>query len=177
MNKTVSVFCVIVSLLSLGISLIIFTQTRQSTKVAYIELIKVFNGFDMTQQYKKKLEAVMMNRKMIMDSMALGLKARSRSFGNTKPGIADLQDFEYEKELYAEKLRQFEEDNQALSQQYDIEINKQLNQYVKEYGQKNGFRYIYGAQGSGVLMYAREEDNVTEEVLRYINERYKGNAK
>lgn len=42
---------------------------------------------------------------------------------------------------------------------------------------KKGYRYIFGAEGSGVLMYADERNNITKEVIEYINARYKGNAK
>jgi outer membrane protein len=73
--------------------------------------------------------------------------------------------------------KQFEDDNQALKREFDQEIYKQLNQYMKEFGEKNGYRFILGAEGSGVLMYANEGYNVSEQVIKHINERYQGGAK
>ncbi len=177
MNKLTWI-AMIMSLAALLVAVGSWIDARQQSKVGYIELVKVFNGFEMTQQYKKKLEAVLMNRKAITDSMELNLRALSRSMNTSgKPDARKMAGFEYERQLYAEKAQRFEEDNQALKQQYDGEINKQLNQYIKEYGEKHSYRYIYGADGSGVLMYAKEGDNLSEDVMKYINERYKGHAK
>ena len=35
-------------------------------------------------------------------------------------------------------------------------------------------QFILGANGEGMLMYANEEDNVTEEISKYVNGRYSG---
>jgi outer membrane protein len=47
---------------------------------------------------------------------------------------------------------------------------------MQDYGKKHGYDFIYGAQGSGNLMYANGQKNITDEVLKYINERYQGNV-
>lgn len=153
-------------------------KANQSAKIAYVELGTVFSEFEMTKQYKTKLEATVLARKAVLDSLELGLKAKSRSInalGKATDNV--IEDFTYNKEYYLEKAQQFEEDNQALKQKFDAEINKQLNQYLKDYGEKGGYKYIFGANGSGNLMYANEGDNVTPQVIIYINERYKGSAK
>jgi Skp family chaperone for outer membrane proteins len=51
-----------------------------------------------------------------------------------------------------------------------------MNQYVKDFGSKYGYTYIFGADGSGFLMYSLEANNITKEVKEYINSRYKGNT-
>ena len=50
----------------------------------------------------------------------------------------------------------------------------QLNQYVKEFGEKNSYDIIHGANGNGSLMYAKDILNLTEEVKAFINNKYKG---
>jgi outer membrane protein len=152
--------------------------TSLESKVAYIDLQNVFNDFEMTKQYKKKLEAVVGARKNIADSLQLNLKAKSRSIdAAAKASDQDVEDFVYNKEYYIEKVKQFQEDNLALKQQYDAEINKQITQYIKDYGEKSGYRYIFGADGSGIVMYAEQQDNISKEVTEYINKRYNGQAK
>lgn len=153
-------------------------RVRANEKIAFVELQKVFDEFEMTKEYKSKLETVVLARKNITDSLGLDLTARSKALKQTQsPDQNKVQGFLYDKEYYQEKVKQMDEDNLALKRKYDSEINSQLNQYVKDYGQKNGYRFIYGAEGSGVLMYARETDNISEQVISYINERYKGKSK
>lgn len=168
----------VVAVLALGLSGLALYKAVYGNKVGYIELATVFNDFEMTKEYKKKLDVVVNARKTITDSLELNLKAQSRALsGGGKVSNAAAEDFQYNREVYIEKAKQYQEDNMALKQQYDTEINKQLNQYIKEYGDKHHYRYIYGAEGSGVLMYAIEGDNISKEVTHYINERYKGGAK
>lgn len=178
MSKGVTWVVLAVSLVAVALSAWTWYDMHHRSKTAYIELGKVFNGFEMTQQYKKKLESVVLSRKALTDSLELNLRALSRTLtANGKPAAPKLESFEYEKQIYLDKTRQYEEDNTALKQQYDAEINKQINQYIKEFGDKNGYRYIYGADGSGSLMYAQEEENISDEVITFINERYRGAAK
>lgn len=105
--------------------------------LAFVELQSVFNEFEMTKQYKGKLETVLNARKSIADSLQLNLTAQSKMLKQVNnKNDEKVQNFLYEKEVYLEKMKQFQEDNVALKRQYDGEINKQLNQYIKEYGEK-----------------------------------------
>lgn len=166
-----------VGIIALALAAYVLTDSL-GNKSAYIDLRTVFDDFEMTKQYKKKLESVVSARKAIADSLELNLKAQSRSI-NSGSNASDekVQDFVFNKEYYIERVKQFQEDNMALKQQYDGEINKQISQYVKDYGEKNGYRFIYGADGSGVLMYAKEGDNITKQVTEYINSRFNGQGK
>lgn len=178
MNKNGTVVLWVLIILSVCLSAYTMWNLKVKNKIAYVELATVFNDFEMTKQYKQKLDAVVNARKSITDSLELNLKARSRSINaHSKTDSKTVDGFEYDKEYYMEKVKQFQEDNLALKRQYDGEINKQINQYVKEYGDKNGYKIIFGAEGSGILMYAQEQDNISKEVLAYINERYKGYGK
>lgn len=168
----------VLALISLLISIALLTKTVFGKQTAYIELHKVFSEFEMSRQYKSKLQSVSLARKNLLDSLELNLSAASRALQNQNNSSKDKVDrFLYDKELYLQKKQQFEEDNQALQQQYNTEITKQLNQYIKDYGEKNGYEYIYGAEGSGSLMYAKESFNISDQVIKYANERYLGNSK
>jgi len=61
-----------------------------------------------------------------------------------------------------------------LSAQYDKEILAQLNQYVRDFGAKNNYEYIFGNDGNGSLMYAQESNDLTRQVTEYINQKYAG---
>lgn len=78
---------------------------------------------------------------------------------------------------YRLKQQQFTEDNALLTQQYQEQISNQLNQYLKDFTAANEYDYIFGATGDGSLMGAKDAYNVTDLVLNYANQRYKGVAK
>lgn len=173
-----NIVAIVVSVVALALSITVWVLGQQSSKLAYVELSTVFTEFEMTKQYRAKLETTINARKGISDSLEMALKAQSRSFSeNSSMKDPKVQQFMYDKEMYVQKVKQFTEDNQALQRQYDMEINKQITQYVKEYGESKGYRYIFGADGSGSMMYAQPADNITKDVIEYINKKYKGVAK
>jgi outer membrane protein len=176
--KNLGTLAIVLSVIAVFIASYTFYSSHKKNKVAFIELQRVFNEFEMTKQYKGKLEAVVNARKAIADSLELNLSARSKVLKqNGGKNSNEVDEFLYDKEMYMQKMGQFQEDNVAMKQKYDQEINKQLSQYVKDYGEKNGYQFIYGAEGSGVIMHADASYNVSDDVIAYINKRFNGEAK
>ncbi|MBR8534957.1 OmpH family outer membrane protein [Carboxylicivirga sediminis] len=60
------------------------------------------------------------------------------------------------------------EEEQKIKQTH---INR-INDFLKKYGKEKGYRYILGANGSGNVVYAQEDLNITEEVLEGLNKQY-----
>lgn len=176
--KQTGTIALVLALIAVLIATYSVYYTHKKSKVAFIELQRVFNEFEMTKQYKVKLESVVNARKAISDSMELSLTTKSNVLKQTGARNNQLvDDFLYEKEMYMQKMGQFQEDNITMKQKYDAEINKQLSQYVKDYGEKHGYQFIYGAEGSGVIMHANASYNVSDDIILYINKRFKGEAK
>jgi outer membrane protein len=151
---------------------------NRTMKTGYVDLNKVLSEFKLKQELEQKLTLITEKRNMIIDSLEFELKVLSKQLNQEKlPAKDKISLFETKKEEYFEKKKNFEDDNARLTKQYDEQIFTQLNQYVKDFGEKNEYAYILGADGSGVLMYSDQGMNITEEVNKYVNERYKGNSR
>ncbi|MCW3084173.1 MAG: hypothetical protein JWP12_1539 [Bacteroidetes bacterium] len=153
----------------------IIVKETQKPKNGYVLISEVYNGFEMKKEMEKKFLLVKNSREKILDSLELELKilgARIQKENEKNP--ATIAEFTTRRDEYVERKKTYEEDNNALSQKYDKEILAQLNQYVKNYGEENKYAYIFGSDGNGSLMYANEGDNITKEVIIYINNKYKG---
>ncbi|MCG8319721.1 MAG: hypothetical protein MI921_09480 [Cytophagales bacterium] len=87
--------------------------------------------------------------------------------------IDSLASFYDDSRLEQEKIR-LQVFFENMSNQYTMEIWKQINQYISDYGHANDLNFIYGATGSGNLMFARDAYDITEEVIEYCNKRYEG---
>ncbi|MBN4061731.1 OmpH family outer membrane protein [Bacteroidales bacterium AH-315-I05] len=144
-------------------------------KVAYLKTNELYDGFELSKELDNKYMVTQTARKELLDSLKIRLQVLSREIeiNQIKQG-EEIKRFQVLREEYYLKEQQFSEDNKALMQQYNNQILNQLNQYVQEYGEKYNYQFILGASGSGSLMYANEQDNVTKEVLKYANERYDG---
>ncbi len=171
-NKTGLIIVGLISLIALSFSVHSMLKVR---KTGWIVIGNVYENF----QYKKELESKLMStklgRKNIIDSMEFDLKLLANQIelekGKDKSRIAL---FQAKREDYINKKKMFEEDNDMLVEKYDEQILNQLNQYVKDFAKEKGYDYIYAADGSGVIMAAPEDENVTELVKVFINEKYKG---
>lgn len=142
-------------------------------KIGHIRSPELFEKF----QYKKELEAQLKltqsARKQILDSLQLRLEIMRRQF-QTSASADAYREFEQSNAGFQQKKQEFEEDDEQLIRKYNEEIWNQLNQYIQEYAEKEGYDYILGADGSGVLMAADKSHDLTEELINYCNKKYEG---
>jgi len=144
-------------------------------KMAYIRLGYLYDNFDYKKELEVKLNNVIQTRNAIIDSMQIHLKSLATDIESSKKkDDAEIKRFGEERQRFLDKKKQFDEDDQSVTDRYKDQINKQLTQYVKDYGNANGYTYILGAEGGGSIMAADEKNDITTTVLQYINERYKG---
>ena len=170
------IFYVIVTLvLSTGITYVMMTFTAKKEKTGWVSLSDLFNDFAFKKELEMKLKKTKDVRQAIVDSLEFGLKVLSKQIQSEQQKDKEkIAVFELKREDYLKKKKQFEDDNDAVAKQYDSQIVSQMNQYVKDFGNRNGYTYIFGADGSGFLMYSIEGNNITKDVKNYINDRYKG---
>lgn len=150
-----------------------FSSINQS-RTGFILLEEVYKGFDLKLELERKFVLTQKARKKLLDSMELDLKFLENRVRDQHLNDEEVLELNKRKELFWIKKNQTEEDNLALSRQYDKQILTQLNQYVKDFGQENSYSYIYGNDGNGNLMYGADGKNITQEIINYINKRYKG---
>jgi len=144
-------------------------------KTGYVLINDLYSKFELRKEYTQKFERTKNERQKILDSLAINLRILANQIQQEKMKNKERIDtYNYKREDFLQKQKTFDEDNAQLIKQYDEQILSQLNQYVKEYGERNGYDYIFGNDGNGSLMYAYESDNVTPHVLAYINTKYQG---
>jgi outer membrane protein len=73
---------------------------------------------------------------------------------------------------------------QALSQQLQQESGVEMDslvsgvkKFIKEYGKKNGYSYIYGTGDAATVLYAEDKYDITKEVVKALNDKYKASPK
>jgi outer membrane protein len=149
-------------------------------KVAYVKVQEVYSQFELKKELEKKMFNVTNARKSILDSMEIKLKSMNLSFKNIH-GKDKLEEsklrFQNLSQEYYLKKKNFTEDNQRVSEDYESQILKQLNEYIYNYGKEHSLDIIYGANGNGSLMYGSEKFDITEPVTKYVNEHYAGKQK
>lgn len=137
-----------------GLASYILGQPK-AEKQAFVLNERVFTHYKGTQLLEKKLAQLKLTHQRQLDSL------QSVAFQPTA--------------RQQELIERFAQEQQALSEQYTADIWQQINQTAAEFGKEKGYGFIFGATGDGNLMYAKESENITDELIVYLNEKYDGN--
>lgn len=150
-----------------------FYQEATKPKVAYLELQKVFNEFSMTKEMSADIDKIQKTQDAQLDTIALRIELFKRIYGaSNSPAIIDsVKQKEYE---YYIKKQSFDDNLNKLTSNHNEKIWKQLNQYISEFGRDNNYDYLHGASGNGSIMYADSSNNITKELIIYVNNKYDG---
>lgn len=162
----------------LGLAGLTTSLLKKPKQIAYVEMGKIYEGFSLSKELNMELQNVLNTRKQLIDSLSQDLNRQAQELKlQTKKTMADIERVAKVEEVYLYKKEMMEKDNQAISVNYNDKIWNQLNQYIADYGREKGMSLILGANGQGTIMYGNESENITQQVIEYVNSRYNGNNK
>lgn len=156
------------------------TPSKADFKTGYIDtsiLLEKYNKFtDANEKFKVKSEE--MGRPV--QAKAQQLEAEMANFQRA----AQVNGEAWAQQKYAE-LQQRQQallaEREQILGKIDTEAGKlkdslvkEVKKYVEEYGKKEGFDYIFTTSDMNVtVIYAKENYNLTEKILKQLNEEYK----
>jgi outer membrane protein len=150
----------------------------EEPKIGYVDLQRALNESDAGKKAKEefkvdvdKLQAKLKKQKDEIDNLKEQLEKKSLVVKEEERGNLE--------EEYRKKLRDFErnyKDSQADLQKKDNELTgsiiKDLQEVIREYGERQGYTVILENSSSAVLYGAKSAD-LTDEVIRMYNGRKK----
>lgn len=146
-----------------------------NTKIGVIDLPVVYNSFDyqveLDNQFKKISEIYSLRK----DSIQKVVSQEQFNINNSEISQDD-KDIMIERIYidYMEKSKQIDFQADSIANSFTNRIWKQLNSYIRDYGEDNDYDLLIGMQGDGNVMYTKEQVNVTDDVIEYINIKYNG---
>lgn len=164
-----------------GISLIVFLSgmivyhytTKQ--KIAYVDSMRLYNDYAGKKEFEKKYEFQRQRKQAYLDSLFIDLQQLEKKMDEQgSSSIQVAENYSNKKKIFEQLAENFEKENKEIEGKYLDAIWQSLNQYINEYAKENRFDYVLGATGSGSLMYADEDNNVTKQVTEYANRKYAG---
>lgn len=167
MNRKVAFGGVILlAAVSIVLSLLALNQQR---KVAYFDYAEVHEGCNLKKNLESDLEKVVSARKSQLDSLNLELTLLSNKVQSDNADQEELDRFEDMKSRFLTLQNTFEQENYRLKEEYFNQIRKSINEKAKSFGETNGYDYLFSAVGDGALMYADKGQDVTDQMLEYVN--------
>jgi outer membrane protein len=144
-------------------------------KIAVVSTMDLFTGFDYTKKLDEKFSEIKAIRQSKLDSIELELGNFQREWPDlSKMPPPKQNEYNFLLKLYRKNQTEFQEDNQQLEKKYQEQIWSQLNEYCRQFGEKEKYDLILGANGQGSVMYAKESVDITKDLITYCNEKHKG---
>jgi outer membrane protein len=170
-----SVGCI--SLVALVVGVINFYQTP---RIAYARSYDLIDKYDGMKEARMTFEAKKSAWQSNIDSLTQGLQNAIGKFNTESHSLSPAQKNELQQFLAGKEqelihyTKAVEEKAQEEDKQMMQAVLNQVNSYVEEYGQKNGYDVILGTSVSGSVLFAGKSLDVTEEILKGLNESYHG---
>lgn len=163
MKKTILVATVIASVC---VAICFFMFRHMQKKIAVVDVIKLVNEFQM----KKDLEARSMQDLkqigMATDSLKRLLQAKGNDAQSDKEEVQNLYT------TYLGAQRQYDTQVEQISQEINQQVWNRLNPLIDEYGKKENLRLVIGANGMGTVLYNDDYYDHTQQLIKYINDKY-----
>lgn len=173
-------------LIALSISIVGCNKPAEAVKevkTAYVDTSELMKEYteakDLEAKYKtkseekgKQLEAEINRFKQEAANFQAQAQANGQAWAQQKG--AELQ----------KKEQQLSYAQQTLSQELQAESGKEMDslvsgvkKFIKAYGKEKGYAYIYGTGDAASILYAEDKFDITKEIIKALNDKYKAPAK
>lgn len=150
----------------------------QQNKIGYVDSVKVMEEYqekiDVDARFKTKADAMTKKRDSISQAFQMELqefqtKAQKMSQKNAQEEYAQLQQ---RGQFVGQQLQQEEQQLQQTGQAEMDSLVRKVKKEIRAYGKANGYTYILGGGEGGSVIYGEEANDVTDAVLKILNDKY-----
>lgn len=139
--------------------------TKQQNKIAVIDVLRLTNEYGMKNDLEKMASVKLKYESRQLDSLDTELQ-KAKALRKSQEEIETLSRIcNYMKE-------KFEDEYAKSNQDINTQVWKRLNPLLDEFGKKEGFHLIIGANGMGSVLFVDGYHDITNEAIQYINKKY-----
>ncbi len=171
------------SLLILGLAFTLFSCNEKPAgnsdyKTAYIDTQKLVEGYEEVKDLdsRRKVKTEEMGRELDEKAQQLRLDAASFQDEARAKGAQWAQMRGQELQKRERDLGMMQETMiRQLQEEFGVKndtIISRMKKHIREYGKKHGYDYIYGTGDAASVLYAKEGYEITDEVLKELNDKY-----
>ena len=175
-------------IIALAVSIISCNKEQTATtsselKTAYVDTAKLMEEYteakDLDAKFKTKSEAEA--KKFEVEEA--NFKAEVANF--QKNAQANGQAWAQQKNAELEQRQQrLQYAAQSVGQKLQMEgatemdsLVKSVKAFIKDYGKEKGYDYIYGTGDAATVLYAKDQYDITKDMIKLLNDKYSKDAK
>ena len=152
-------------------------------KTAYVDTAKLMEEYteakDLEAKYKtkseaeaKKFEVEEANFKSEVANFQKNAQANGQAWAQQKD--AELQQKQQRLQYAAQSI------GQKLQLDHGTELDtlvKGVKTFIKDYGKEKGYDYIYGTGDAATVLYAKDQYDITADLIKLLNDKYAKDSK
>ncbi|WP_430907133.1 OmpH family outer membrane protein [Maribacter sp. 2-571] len=152
---------------------------QQPAKMAYVDNVKLLDEYqekmDIEAKFNAKVDAMTKKK----DSISQAFQLEAQAFQAKAQGMSQKKAQE-EYGIIQQKGQfigqQLQQEEQQIQQEGRTEMDSLVSKVKKEiktFGKAQGYNYILGGGEGGAVLYGSETDDITDEILKILNDKYK----
>ncbi len=174
MNKVLLTLVTLTTLLS-GFAVY---KSMNPMKIAYIRSADMVYSYDGMKEAQKAYQEKMNTWQANVDTLRLELERNFNTYTREQSKLSEKEKLERqnllnrEQQNYNQYAQTIKEKSKTEEQTMTEGVLNQVNSFIEEYAKKHGYDMVIGTTTSGNLLYAKEYMNITDDVLKALNENY-----
>jgi outer membrane protein len=168
-------------IIAIAFSIISCNKTAEvaSTKTAYVDTSKLMIEYTEAKDIEAKYKAKSQEMGRELEAEIAKFKAEAGNFQKNAQmnGQAWAQQKGAELQKREQQLQYAEQSiAQQLQQESGVEIDSvvsSVKKFIKSYGKEKGYAYIYGTGDAASILYAEDKYDITNEIIKLLNDKYK----
>ena len=176
----VSIVSIVLSLAAIAFAAIVYFNKKEIVYVDSMKLITNFKGAKVAKDaYEKKIAVWKAN----IDTLTMETNREIAKYEKEKKGMS-AREQKLSEQLIGTKQQQLESYRQATAENASKEdqlvtgkVFKEINDFLKQYGEQKGYEFIMAATSAGNIVFAKKGNDITDEVLEKMNAEYQATHK
>jgi outer membrane protein len=168
-------------IIAVSISLIACNKTAEvkEVKTAYVDTSVLMKEYTEAKDLEAKYKAKSEEKGRLLQAEINRFKEDASNFKSQAQANGQAWAQQRGAELQ-QREQQLGNAQQALAQQLQQESGAEMDslvsgvkKFIKTYGKEKGYSYIYGTGDAASILYAEDKYDITKDVIKALNEKYK----
>jgi outer membrane protein len=172
-------------IIAISISVVACNKTAdvKEVKTAYVDTSELMKEYTEAKDLEAKYKAQSEEKGRQLEAEINRFKQDASNFQSQAQ--ANGQEWAQKKGAELQKReQQLSYAQQALTQQLQQESGAEMDslvsgvkKFIKAYGKEKGYAYIYGTGDAASILYAEDKFDITKDIIKGLNDKYKATAK
>ncbi|MBQ4913384.1 OmpH family outer membrane protein [Maribacter sp. MMG018] len=162
----------------LGLTILTMSACQQE-KIGFVDNVKLMDEYqekiDVESKFKVKAEALTKKRDSISQAFQMEAQAfqeRAQKMSQSK-AQQEYAAFQQRGQQIGQQLQMEDQQLQLAGQTEMDSVVSKVKKEIEAYGKTNGYSYILGGGDGGSVLYGKEANDLTDEIIKVLNDKYK----